>query len=144
MTENSLVELNDVEQRVIGMLESTASVIEIILSKLSSASGGADAGGTASVDERTKGFIESVFMLQELLRSLLSGPDESYSYRTFERTIYGPLVDFACTADTVSLVSDRLEDLRVTLQGFLKTSQGAPVIQAASALSADAVMVDAS
>ena len=140
-TESSvtLSDLNDAEQRVIKMIEATASTIETILHKLS----GSDANGFADapssvVDERTKSFIESVFKLQELFRSLLTGPDEKYSYRPFERNIYGHLADFDCAADSIVLVAERVQDLRSTLEIFLGKA-GAPVNQS----SRDIAMQDA-
>ena len=116
----TLSDLNDAEQRVIKMIEATAITIETILQKLI----GADSNGFADlscnvVDERTKSFIESVFKLQELFRSLLSGPDEKFSYRPFERTVYGHMADFDCAADSVVIVSERVADLRATLEAFL-------------------------
>jgi hypothetical protein len=117
----TLTDLNDAEQRVIKMMETTAAVIEIILMKLSGSdsNGYADSSQSIVVDEKTKGFIESVFKLQELFRSLLTGPDEKYSYRPFERNVYGCLADFDCAADSINIVSDRVADLRATLESFV-------------------------
>jgi hypothetical protein len=122
-TDVTLADLNDAEQRVIKMIEATAATIETILHKLS----GSDANGfsdvaTNVVEERTKTFIETVFKLQELFRSLLTGPDEKFSYRPFERNIYGFLADFDCAADSIVLVSERVQDLRTTLERFLGKS----------------------
>ncbi len=116
----TLSELNDAEQRVIKMIEITAATIETILQKLTgSDSNGFSEPSASVVDDRTKSFIESVHKLQELFRSLLTGPDEKFSYRSFERNIYGPLADFDCAADSVSLVAERVGDLRATLETFL-------------------------
>lgn len=55
-----------------------------------------------------------VMRLQKI-QEMLSGMDEILAYRQIERTSYGPHLDLATTADSITHVHSQLQDLKVYL-----------------------------
>ena len=66
----------------------------------------------ADLDKLGQDYVQAVRHLNEILEDKLVGRNDQLTYRTNNRSSYGPLLDLNNTADAIVVVHDELKDLK--------------------------------